>query len=380
MKADRQTLLLVDDTPDNISLLNGLLKDTYKIKIAINGEDALKIAFSNTPPDLILLDVMMPIMDGYEVLKKLKAKKSTSTIPVIFVTAKGEVEDESKGFALGCVDYIKKPFSPPIVLARVQTHLDLKNAKNRVDKLLSKTLLGSIKMMSDMISITNPILFSQSSRLKNHVYQIGRKLKLTDSWKLEIAALLSQIGKITFPITLLTKVRNNEKLTAREQKLFDAHPFIGKALLTNIPSLETIGQIVEKQIDDPPKSELKDWDYVTICGQIIKVALEYDTLIKSGRSKNDAASMMSHQKGRYSHEILKILMEIEENTPDNVSKWVKVDELKEGMILLEGIICDSKTTLLEKHTVISESILCLVQKNAKLRTIKEPIKVLAHTV
>ena len=123
----RATILVVDDTPDNLALMSSLLKDLYKVRIANGGEKALKIAASDAPPDLILLDIMMPGMDGYEVCRRLKLDPGTANIPVIFLTGKTEVADEEKGLELGAADYITKPFSPPIVLARVKTHLALKS-------------------------------------------------------------------------------------------------------------------------------------------------------------------------------------------------------------------------------------------------------------
>jgi putative two-component system response regulator len=122
----KQTVLVVDDAPENISLITSLLKELYKVKIATSGKKALQIAFSAEPPDLILLDIMMPEMDGYEVCEHLKSDPQTLNIPVIFLTAKSDVDDEMKGLEMGAVDYITKPISPPIVLARVQTHLRLK--------------------------------------------------------------------------------------------------------------------------------------------------------------------------------------------------------------------------------------------------------------
>ena len=123
---ERTTILVVDDTPDNLALMSSLLKDAYKVKIANSGEKALRIAASDPPPDLILLDIMMPGMDGYEVCRRLKRDPKTINIPVIYLTARSEVEDEKKGLELGAVDYITKPISPPIVMARVKSHLALK--------------------------------------------------------------------------------------------------------------------------------------------------------------------------------------------------------------------------------------------------------------
>ncbi len=123
---ERATILIVDDTPENLILMNNLLKDDYKVKVSNSGEKALKIVASDSPPDLILLDIMMPGMDGYEVCRRLKCDLSTSDIPIIFLTARSEMEDEKKGLELGAVDYIIKPISPHTVLARIKNHLELK--------------------------------------------------------------------------------------------------------------------------------------------------------------------------------------------------------------------------------------------------------------
>ena len=120
------TVLVVDDTPTNLSLMCDLLEDLYTVKVATGGARALKIARSDTPPDLILLDIMMPEIDGYEVCRQLQADERTRDIPIIFLTARNEASDEQLGLELGAVDYITKPISPPIVLARVKNHLALK--------------------------------------------------------------------------------------------------------------------------------------------------------------------------------------------------------------------------------------------------------------
>ena len=121
--SEKKLVLIVDDTPTNIAVVSGLLKDSFQTKVATNGEKALAIATGPEKPDLILLDVMMPGMDGYEVCRRLKDNPATRDIPVIFLTAKTEEIDEEKGFDVGAVDYIHKPFSGPIVLARVRTQL-----------------------------------------------------------------------------------------------------------------------------------------------------------------------------------------------------------------------------------------------------------------
>ena len=118
MKKD--TLLVVDDTPENLTLMAGILKDEYRVKVATNGEKAISIAQSIPHPDLILLDIMMPTVDGYEICRRLKAASDTRDIPVIFLTALSDLKDEKQGLEVGAVDYITKPISPPILMARVK--------------------------------------------------------------------------------------------------------------------------------------------------------------------------------------------------------------------------------------------------------------------
>lgn len=146
------TVLVVDDTETNIDILVKILEDDYELKVAMDGPGALEIA-AESPPDLILLDIMMPGMDGYEVITKLKGNDQTKDIPVIFCTAMTEVEDETRGLALGAVDYIRKPFSPSIVAARVKNHLILKLAQEDL-KVQNEILKENIRLREDVERIT----------------------------------------------------------------------------------------------------------------------------------------------------------------------------------------------------------------------------------
>src|SRR5271156_420399 len=143
MNAEVKTLLLVDDEPANIQIVNSILKDLYDTRIATNGVKALELANEDPPPDLILLDVLMPAMDGYEVCSRLKSSEHTRNIPVIFLTGQTEIDDETKGFEVGAVDYIHKPFSPAVVQARVRTHLVLRGMREQLASQL-QTIRGEM--------------------------------------------------------------------------------------------------------------------------------------------------------------------------------------------------------------------------------------------
>jgi len=173
---DRPTILIVDDTPDNIMLLSRLLKDRYNTKVANNGSLALQIAQATPGLELILLDVMMPGLDGYETCRQLKANPVTADIPVIFLTAKSQVEDEAMGLALGAVDYIAKPVSPPILFARVATQLTLLDARRQLkehnDNLekLVQDRTAQLALMQEAIIMA---MASLADRRDNAVVQAG---------------------------------------------------------------------------------------------------------------------------------------------------------------------------------------------------------------
>ena len=159
MTEQRKKILIVDDERLNINVLHELLKDDYKTMAAISGKQALKAAESDSPPDLILLDIMMPEMDGYEVCKTLKSHDKTKDIPIIFVTAMGQTSDETKGLEYGAVDYLTKPVSGPIVHARVKTHLELKRQKDEL-KTAYKLIESQKDRMEDELLVGREIQMS----------------------------------------------------------------------------------------------------------------------------------------------------------------------------------------------------------------------------
>jgi len=162
---EKQKILAVDDTPENLDVVKGILQSDYTLLLAVNGTLALKIAKAQKP-DLILLDIMMPKIDGYEVLERLKQDDETKEIPVIFLTAKAEIEDEVKGFGLGCVDYITKPISPPILVARVKTHLALKRQ--------NEILKENVKLREDVDCITRHDLKTPLNAIINYPKLINK--------------------------------------------------------------------------------------------------------------------------------------------------------------------------------------------------------------
>jgi putative two-component system response regulator len=233
----RQTVLIVDNAPENIDVLNEVLSPFYRIKIAVNGERALKIALGEQKPDLILLDVMMPGISGYEVCQRLKQDSNTRRIPIIFVTSMNEIEDERIGFELGAVDYITKPISRPIVLARVRTHLALYDQTRELEMMVSlRTAELEITRLQIIHRLGRAAEF-KDNETGNHVLRMSHYSRLiaqamglgADTVDLLFhAAPMHDLGKIGIPDHIL---RKPGKLDAPEWEVMRQHPAMGADIL-----------------------------------------------------------------------------------------------------------------------------------------------------
>jgi putative two-component system response regulator len=334
---EKQTVLVVDDTPDNLTLMSGLLKDKYKVKIANNGERALKVALTGTPPDIILLDIMMPVMDGYEACRQLKANPETRDIPVVFLTAKAEVEDEMKGFELGAVDYITKPISPPIVLARVHTHLQLKKVRDYL-KDQNEFLETEVEQRTkEVVAVQEVTILAMASlaetrdndtgnhirRTQFYVRALAEKLRnherfrhLVDNDKtidlLFKSAPLHDIGKVGIPDHILLKPG---RFTPEEFEIMKTHTTLGRdAILAaerrlglELPFLAYAKEIAythQEKWDGTGYPEGLSGDDIPISGRLMAVADVYDALIcrrvyKEGMPHDKAVSIICEGKGAH---------------------------------------------------------------------------------
>jgi putative two-component system response regulator len=242
------TILIVDDTPENLSVLGELLQPSYRVRAANSGKRALQIARSIPAPDLILLDVMMPEMDGYDVLAELRADPATRHIPVVFVTAMDGTDDEERGLDRGAVDYITKPLRPAIVLARVRTHLELKQARDflkdqnsfleaEVNRRMGENQLiqeVSIHALARLAETRDPETGNHLLRTQEYVNALANALKHHPRFShfldertinaLAKSAPLHDIGKVGIPDHILLKPG---KLTAEEFEIMKTHAKLG---------------------------------------------------------------------------------------------------------------------------------------------------------
>lgn len=251
--APAPTILIVDDTPQNLTVLGELLKPHYRVRAANSGKRALSAASTDPRPDLILLDVMMPEMDGYEVLRRLSDQVETRDIPVIFITAMAAAEDEEFGFELGAVDYITKPFNPSIVLARVHTQLELKQARDHLarendwlerevarrmrENLLIQDL--SVRALACLAEARDNETGQHIVRTQLYVELLAKNLAEHERFRAALAgsklsmivkaAPLHDLGKVGIPDAILLKPG---RLTAEEFEIMKTHTTIGADAIT----------------------------------------------------------------------------------------------------------------------------------------------------
>jgi putative two-component system response regulator len=321
--AERATILLVDDTPDNLALMSGLLKDRYKVKVATSGERALRIAASVPAPNLILLDIMMPVMDGYEVCRRLKNDPLTMHIPVIFLTARDELSAQEQGLALGAVDYITKPVSSPIVMARVKTHLALQAADGflrdqneflerevarrtqEVTAIQDVTILAMASMAETRDSETG----SHIRRTQFYVKALADRLRLHPrfAWYLTDfnigllfkSAPLHDIGKVGIPDSILLKPG---RLEPQEFEIMKTHTTRGHDAIAHaettlgtsdefLSCAKSIALSHQEKWDGSGYPQGLAGDAIPIAARLMAVADVYDALI----SRRVYKEAMSHE-------------------------------------------------------------------------------------
>ncbi|MEI7613291.1 MAG: two-component system response regulator [Betaproteobacteria bacterium] len=333
---EKATILAVDDTPDNLSLITGLLKDIYKVKVANSGEKALKIVRSENPPDLILLDIMMPGMNGYEVCKELKADAATRDIPIIFLTAMSSTEDEKMGLDLGAIDYITKPISPPIVLARLKTHLQIKAS---ADFLKDKNVFLETevaKRTREVMAIQDVTILAMASLAETRDNDTGNHIRRTQFYLKALAehlkdhprfrnfltesminmlfksAPLHDIGKVGIPDRILLKPGRFEP---EEFAIMKTHTSLGRDAIqhaedqlgTEVEFLihaKEIAYYHQEKWDGSGYPTGKAGDDIPISARLMAVADVYDALIsrrvyKEGMPHSKAVQIITESRGTH---------------------------------------------------------------------------------
>ncbi|SER28116.1 response regulator [Giesbergeria anulus] len=332
----KATILVVDDMPDNLTLIAGLLRGLYRVVAANNGEKAIAIASGEHPPDLILLDIMMPGLSGYDVCQRLKAQPATRDIPIIFLTAMTGTEDETKGLEMGAVDFITKPVNPPVVLARVATQLQVKAAADflkdqnvyleaevkRRGQALAAIQDVTILAMASLAETRDNDTGNHIRRTQHYVRLLARHLQSHPRFRdflndetidlLFKSAPLHDIGKVGIPDRILLKPG---RLTPEEFEIMKTHCQLGRDAIQHAEDQLGIQVDFLHYAKEIAYSHQEKWDgsgypqglagdAIPISARLMAVADVYDALIsrrvyKEGMPHAQAIAIICQGRGQH---------------------------------------------------------------------------------
>lgn len=358
------TVLVVDDTPDNLSLMSGLLKDHYRVKVANNGEKALRIARADDAPDLILLDIMMPGLSGYEVCEQLKADPITRGIPIIFLTAMTGTEDERRGLELGGADYITKPVSPPIVLARVRTQLQNKAAADFLRDQNAFLEAEVARRTAEIMAIQDVTILAMASLAETRDSDTGNHIRRTQFYvkalaerlrghprfsdlldetyieRLYKSAPLHDIGKVGIPDRILLKPGRFEPaefeiMKTHTQLGYDAIDHAEKSLGTRVDFLQMAKDIAlshQEKWDGSGYPQALKGDDIPVAARLMAVADVYDALIcrrvyKAPMPHEKAVGIIREGAGsHFDPDMVEAFLEIQDTFRDIATTYADEDE------------------------------------------------------
>jgi len=349
-------ILFVDD---EINLLHGIqrsLRKVFDIHTANGGEQGLIVMEREGPFSVVVSDMRMPGMDGSQFLAAVR-KEWPDTVRVM-LTGESDLDTTIAAVNEGNIfRFLTKPCPPETLALVVKSCVRQYQLVKSERELLEKTLKGSIKIMFDMLSLTNPAAFGRALRIRECVAQITKALDIPDAWQYEVAAMLSQIGYVTIPSETMEKIINDEILSDSEKKMINSHSDVAKNLIINIPRLEFIVDIITEQEKrfEPTITlpELKEKPEL-IGAQILKVSIDFDALLVKGISHKDAVNRMEKQQGVYNPLILTILKNVKPPTFEKIVKRIKIYSLRSGMSIAEDIRGNNGVLLVAKNQTVSD--------------------------
>ncbi len=396
LRSERPTILVIDDTKENLMVIGEALQGSYRIRLAKDGPSGLEAAHGSPRPDLILLDVMMPGIDGYQVMAELRKSAVTRDIPVIFVTTLSADEDEEYGLSLGAVDYITKPIRAAILMARVRTHLAMKRIRDqlknhnalleikvqeRTEALeialeraesahssLRKTYFGTLKVISELAELRGGPVGAHSQRVANLVRQVAPHCGLKDAELQDVfvAALLHDVGMLGFPEEVYHKPVSS--MTGDELGLYRRHPTTGATIIGKIATMDKVADLIKhhhEYYDGTGFPDCLSGLEIPFGSRLILAISDYDAL-KHGMLTSQPLSpkqsfqyLIDESGRRYDPSIIEILEPLVSRDESFEIDEVRVEarHLQDGMILAREIMHPDGFLLLSKGTKVKRRVI-----------------------
>jgi response regulator RpfG family c-di-GMP phosphodiesterase len=361
-------ILMVEATANPLGSLPQTLAKRFELDAVVGLEDALKAVRQHGPYAVILIDYRMPKRDGLAFLGAVAAAQP-ETVGILMVS-NAEIPQAQGALAESQIfRYVVKPASADTLSRHLDAGLTQYKLQTAEQSFLQDTLHGAIQALTDVLSLANPAAFGRALRVQGLVHRLSKAILIPQFWEVDMAAMLSHIGCVSLPKTVLEKIGAGKDLAVDERKLFDSHPTVGAGLLANIPRMGLVAEIIRKQharFDTTPP----------FGARVLKVVLDYDTLANRGENSGAILSRMRATKGVYDPELLDAF---ESTIPVNtgyVRRRVTMRELKANMILEENIVSVDGMLLLAKDAELNEANIYRLIESKTSFDIVEPVSVL----
>jgi len=372
-------ILCVDDEPNILEAYQRSLRKQFCIETASGGEQGLEAIAKNGPFAVIVADMRMPGMDGVQLLTKVR-EKTPDTVRIMLTgnaDQRTAIEAVNEGWIFR---FLTKPCSPETLAKALAAGIEQYRLITSERELLQNTLTGSVKILTDILSLASPTAFSHASRVRRLASEMAAQLKIPSPWQVEIAAMLSQIGCVTIPQELLTKIYRGQSLTSQETRMFHAHPQIGHDLIAKIPRLESVATIIAYQEklyngDGIPRDD-KSGEEIPVGSRILKVALDFDKLLSKQIDTAEAFADLESKGDWYDPAVVKALRGVLAEEMKYQIKSVQLEELTSGMILAENVISSKGMVLIAEGQEVSPSFCKRMQNLASNGVVKGLVKVL----
>jgi response regulator RpfG family c-di-GMP phosphodiesterase len=377
-------ILFVDDEPNVLSGFQRKLRKEFPLDIALGGEQGLAMMQEHGPYAVVVSDMQMPRMNGIEFLSKVEARAPDTVRMMLTGNAdqKTAVNAVNRGHIFR---FMTKPCEPELLAEMLKAGIKQYSLITAERELLEKTLHGSVKMLTDILSLLDPQSFSRAQRLRDYMTACARAFNISRPWELEMAAMLSPVGFVTIPVELLNKTRSNQSLSGQENDLLARVPEIGSNLLSNIPRLETVAQIVRyqtKNFDGSgfPADEVAG-ENIPIGSRILRVLSDLILMEDHKVPKDKALAQMQQCPGRYDPKVLEFVAAAFDIFVPAASHETRaalpylLKDLRVGQVLTSDVLTRDGIKIVMAETPVTSVLLAKLRNFAALSGLQEPILV-----
>ncbi len=376
----RARIMLVDDEPQVLEGLSRILRLRYDVDTATSGADALELLGRSGPYAVVVSDMRMPGMSGATFLAKMRELAPDTTR--MLLTGQADLESAIAAINEGQIfRFLSKPCMPPHLLAAVAAGIEYNRLISAERALLEETLHGVVRMLTDIIALSNPAALGRANRIKQLVSQLGEKLKIRERWQAEVAAMVSQLGFISLPPETIEKVYFAWPLDATEQQMVAQVPALTERLLAHIPRFEEIRAILARSREPfkaPASTAPSEPDVIERGAQLLKVAQDFDELLSRGTAPDIALDVLRGRAARYDPDVLEALRGVQGDwTTREVVQEVPLSGLRAGMIVADDLRLSTGSLLVTRGYEITEGFLGRVRNFAR-GAVKEPVRVVVQ--